>query len=442
MGDDDGGLRQRLLSLVDQSAPHVTADELFARASRDGLSHHPAAPRPERAGSRRRLLSIGWAVVTGALVVGVIAFATATHGGAPRAQAPHSHRVTPASRCTRSHPSLAGVQFLSPDVGVGISFISIECKHANTASDWRESVTTDGGKTWSRRGEATPGADTEQVEPSLVAAASADNVWVSRSNQRLLWHSTDGGATWVVQSAPGPVSGLAIKEGNVFALSCEEAGSECAPVLEREPVSGGAWDRLRLPHVESRSAPQLLVISPSAILVLAELVGRGPGELLVTVNGGTTWTVEPTPLGPSKVCTQDIGVTAVSATTWWLLCLGQSAAGSSTGALFHTFDGGNVWSTVHAQSNLAAPNHNLPLGDPEGFGAGFADTLWLTNQAGLEESSDGGLHWSGGGVNTFGLQASFDVLSAHRVWMLVPGAGLWVTTDGSKWYDLASKFDG
>jgi photosystem II stability/assembly factor-like uncharacterized protein len=142
------------------------------------------------------------------------------------------------------------------------------------------------------------------------------------------------------------------------------------------------------------------------MVVLAELVGNGPGELLVTNDGGQTWTVHATPSGPSKVCTQDIAVAALSATDWWLLCLGQSSAGSSTGALFHTLNGGSRWTTVNAVTNLAAPHNTLPLGDPGAFGVGSGGKLWLTNQAGMDESADGGITWEGArGIETEGAGA-------------------------------------
>src|SRR6202021_1910760 len=189
------------------------------------------------------------------------------------------------------------------------SFVSVDCKNANTASAWRESVTTDGGKTWSRQGTQIPGADSEDFESSLVAAASTKSLWVSLSTQHSLLHSGDGGETWVIQPVSGLVSGLSLADGWVWALSsCQGTDSTCAPVLQRESVGGGTWQTLAMPQLQSGAPPRLLVISPQVILVLAELVGKSPGELLVTLDAGQTWTVQSTPVGPSNVCTQDIGV--------------------------------------------------------------------------------------------------------------------------------------
>jgi photosystem II stability/assembly factor-like uncharacterized protein len=181
---------------------------------------------------------------------------------------------------------------------------------------------------------------------------------------------------------------------------CTRAGTRAAPRGRRVGESSPAERRV------GGGIPHLAGICCNVMVVLAELVGNGPGELLVTNDGGQTWTVHATPSGPSKVCTQDIAVAALSATDWWLLCLGQSSAGSSTGALFHTLNGGSRWTTVNAVTNLAAPHNTLPLGDPGAFGVGSGGKLWLTNQAGMDESADGGITWEGArGIETEGAGA-------------------------------------
>jgi hypothetical protein len=101
---------------------------------------------------------------------------------------------------------------------------------------------------------------------------------------------------------------------------------------------------------------------------------------------------------------------------------------------------------VNAVTNLAAPHNTLPLGDPGAFGVGSGGKLWLTNQAGMMESADGGITWEvAKGIDTEGggsLQVTFDVFFRNFVWFLVPGGGLWVTTQGVNWKRLAATFDG
>jgi hypothetical protein len=143
---------------------------------------------------------MGWVVMIAALVAASIGYATVTNGGTANTKPPHSHhRVTSAAGCKTSRPMLAGVHMLNSDLGAGISFVSVDWNGIRTASDWREAVTNDGGRTWSRSGNQIPGADSEDTVTVLLTAVSTAQVRVSLSNRQSIMYSDDGGESRKVQ---------------------------------------------------------------------------------------------------------------------------------------------------------------------------------------------------------------------------------------------------
>jgi hypothetical protein len=185
----------------------------------------------------------------------------------------------------------------------------------------------------------------------------------------------------------------------------------------------------------------LAVASSDAVLVLVAAAGDSPGTLVSTANAGQTWSLEATPSGPGDLCTSDIGLATAGPIDWWLLCNGQAAAGSSTKALMHTLDAGQLWTTVSSVTSLLAPFQpgSVTTGGVTAIAAGSPSQLWLAWVNGLDESTDGGATWTTvSGVNLEGAYGSFDVWSASRAWLLAPGEGLWATTDGTTWRALGS----
>jgi hypothetical protein len=130
--------------------------------------------------------------------------------------------------------------------------------------------------------------------------------------------------------------------------------------------------------------------------------------------------------------------TAAAPRTWWILCLGGAAAGSSTKGLLRTTDNGRTWTTVSQVISLLTPeppnSTSISRAEPDALTAGSSTRLWLAYQNSLGESADGGTTWINvPDINPQGVAASFDVLSGTHAWLTVPGEGLWGTTDGIHW---------
>ena len=166
------------------------------------------------------------------------------------------------------------------------------------------------------------------------------------------------------------------------------------------------------------------------------MIGAG-GRLVSVRAGGRGFTERPDPTWMGQPCLP--AELAAAGRSWWLLCLGGGAAGSSEKALFRTIDGGRRWTVTSQVSSLTGPPHPgaITLQEPDAMAAGSPRRLWLASQSNLYESGDGGARWSRvPGPDPQGEPASFDVLAPTHAWLLAAGQGLWRTTDGRQWTAL------
>jgi hypothetical protein len=346
---------------------------------------------------------------------------------------------------------LGAIDFVSPEVGVGLSAPEIQCQVRDgdtggvdlypQAQPSRLAVSTDGGRHWVTEGRpvAPPRI---YAGPEHLVAASTKTVWVLTDEKTLLL-TKNAGLSWKSEKAPTPLVDLVPEAGWLWALSCPPSVarsiSSCTPVLERVPLAGGRWQKLPLPPIRSDPFPQLVVASPATVLVLVTPFGDSQGTLMSSADGGRTWRLLPTPSGPGDLCTSDVALATAGVSDWWLLCNGQAAAGSSTKALMQTLDAGQIWNTVASVTSLIPPipPGSLEVGEVSAMAAGSPSRLWLASPNTLTESIDGGAVWTEvPGVNQEGYGGLFDVWSGSRAWLLAPGEGLWATTNGTTWHAL------
>lgn len=304
-------------------------------------------------------------------------------------------------------------------------------------------VSHDGGSTWKMTGTVMwASAPTTREQ---VVSTSTDHVWASQPDGPLL-ETRDGGRHWSAQPVPTPVEQLASAGGTIWTLSCPAVGAQatnsCTPVVEQQSTTGGAWRRLALPITSVLLLPRLHVVAPTTAVVSATLTGAAPGSagrLVTTTDVGAHWTVQPLPTDPNDWCNAgNASFAAGSATTWWLLCNGSGAAGSTEKAILQSTDRGSTWTTVSEVPNLQTP---LPAGslttaDTNNLSAASPTLLWLASADQLTESTDSGRLWRpvpSVKLHGQGTLATFDVCSPTLAWVLAPLTALWSTTDGTTW---------
>ncbi len=356
---------------------------------------------------------------------------------------------------------MGAVQFFTPTDGIGLTASTLICsKHSKTGSQVslrtqpvRLALSSDGGRSWRLTGTvALAASTTPMTSGEQLVAASSNRVWAIGGNGGLL-ATADKGRSWRRVMIPGRAVQLARSGDHVWSLTCVKVKSRawpsaCRPQLWRAPIGTGAWVRVMLPKLTAQDPDVNLAIASgqSIVVDLLNTGIRARGEMAISTNGGSNWHTRPDPIWDGHPCTGVGDLTATAPSTFWLLCLGGAAAGSSTKALLESTNSASTWSTVSAVTSLVRrpPRGSLPLAEPSALAAGSTKRVWLATTNGLAESADGGKTWNDvpAAFDPGGWPTVISVLDARHAWLLAPGAGLWSTTDGENWKPTGSLHTG
>lgn len=311
--------------------------------------------------------------------------------------------------------------------------------------------TTDGGRTWTRVGEA------RLWSIGSVATADGRTVWATGSRHgaegttSFLVRSTDGGRSWTqVLPAPAPTDavdfvdaqngyGIGLPSDPGAVLATRDGGATWHPVghvAGTGPVamsftgesgwlshpshqllrtSDGGRDWSSLPRAAGEVAYLRFFDRAHGLLVTRQYQTAGVATLTVesTADGGARWTSRHAVAG-------DAGFAAASfpdPTHGFLITL----IGRQGYRIRHTGDGGATWS----QSGI------LPARDYHAPAVFFLDpsTGWIADGSRLLSTTDGGAAWINTDLGALQPKA-LDFLSAEHGWLLDTFGTLWTTIDG------------
>lgn len=369
-------------------------------------------------------------------------------------------RLVPGASVAAWH--LGAVRFFTATSGVGITAGRFPCFRRIRGGEQQEigfqsepvrlASTSDGGRSWRIIGRTlpfrqVPGGATGAQE---IAATSPADVWALVRGR--LVATSDGGSDWRMQAIPDHVIQLATSGGAVWALACTHVASRtspsaCRPKLWRTGSPNSVWTPVGLPPTTAEGPyVRFAAAARDIIITLVQASSGAADEVLVSRNAGGRWSRRPAPTWDHQKCGIPAAVSATPPRTFWLLCLGGAAAGSSAKALLRTTDEGRTWTTVSAVASLTGPERpgSLPLEEPSALAAGSRSRLWLSLTNGLAESNDGGRRWASvpQAWDPSGWETVIDAGNANHAWVLAPGAGLWRTTDGLDWHAIPPLNDG
>ncbi len=258
---------------------------------------------------------------------------------------------------------------------LGVDFADAANGWAVGASDdWGDGSlifhTTDGGATWepqqSNLGGGLWGVDA--VDAQTAWAVSNDTTGWNEGANLSIEHTTDGGATWIPQFVPGNMG--------LIAMDFTDASDGWV---------GGYW------WSSDFSYPA--------------------GAIFATTNGGFTWTREKLPKGAPAIT----GLQFVSPTEGWAVGVTYDENDDvEAGWVLHTTDGGATWAQVPG------------LGDAQATTVHFSDQQhgWLGGYNGVYQTTDGGTDWQRVAAG-YGVESIVGT-DAHHVWAF--GDGFLVST--------------
>jgi photosystem II stability/assembly factor-like uncharacterized protein len=249
--------------------------------------------------------------------------------------------------------AVSDVELVTPTTGWGLTTWSSD----PTRPAQRVIRSTDGGHRWAT---VTPPGYTSSRGFLILYARSASEAWASVSGMGIaqassapLWHTTDGGQTWrassIATSNPTQITFIDDQHG-WLAASPDGPGAGQFPVVVWRTTDGGAsWGEI------SPTAP---VLGRTTGLGFRDATtgwaaAGGPGStafLSVTHDGGATWRPQPLPSPSPTIIQGEVEETEVLPPVFSTAVEGVmpvqlgSGAGSQTGMIYLTHDGGSSWS--------------------------------------------------------------------------------------------------
>jgi photosystem II stability/assembly factor-like uncharacterized protein len=251
--------------------------------------------------------------------------------------------------------------------------------------------------------------------PTAVAAHSLDQLVLVGSTgdgigDAVAAISEDGASHWTTERlTEPPLDGVSSIDHFIWATTtCEEnSASGCLGGLIVSSDFGRAW---RVIATKGLSDPTFL--DPRNGWALGSTDVSTPAVPWMTRDGGATW--QPTGGSCPTTAGQAVGVQFVSLVKGWLVCAGDTAAGSEAKAFLSTDDGGRTWQPLAAVSLDGTGVGVMPAtGQLLGVSMPPQGPGWMWTDRGLYVGSNGGHAWA---LTAFGNpDASTPMVSAVQV---------------------------
>lgn len=311
---------------------------------------------------------------------------------------------------------------LDGEVFKGISFIDANTGYVLTGNDYASSLykTADAGKTWTLVREGLSGL------AARISFATADSGWVWGGNYQagFVMHTANGGQTFTTQHS---FAGRAIKKllpvNSSTAWFVSEDGW-----LRKTTNAGATWDSVAK---IAYALNDLQLIGNNGWAVGGDWSNR---RVLVTANGGATWTVNTVPGqgAISAICMTD-------ASNGYYIC----ESGSSSDMFQRTTNGGSSWTAMNTWVNPTGylPGATKLFMSSAGAGFGFVGNSYNFSSPGFYFNVSGASvsSWSRisnevykqSGLNQYGYTAGISMLDSVTGYAM--GNYLLKTTDGASW---------
>jgi photosystem II stability/assembly factor-like uncharacterized protein len=254
--------------------------------------------------------------------------------------------------------------------------------------DERVWLTRDGGQTLHRvlvRGHS-----------ALAATVLPNGLGYARARDERLWRTTDGGRTW----RRTPVKNVfQVTATSTSAWALRNRGKRTWIV--RSEDGGRTWHSRRL-SVGGSEGPAVQVAFADAADGVISGLRPSPGELrgkpflLVTQDGGRTWTERLQPC-TAVAFKYPSDVQWLASGTLWLICVGAGGAGAETIEVLTSVDAGRTF-TLRSRAPLPgeaqpAVGHGGGPGHYQGFTALTGRRAFMDFGYGVTVTDDGGRDW-------------------------------------------------
>jgi photosystem II stability/assembly factor-like uncharacterized protein len=291
-------------------------------------------------------------------------------------------------------------------------------------------ITRDGGRTFHRLVVGGRSAVTATVLSNGLGYATAGD--------GRLWRTVDGGRRWRPTGVRNVVQ-IAATSTSAWALRAKHK----RVWLARSEDGGRTWHARSLRVGGFESPAVRVAFADAADGVISGLRPSGKPFLLITRDGGRTWSERRDPCSPDAVGFKGSAVVQwLASGTLWLVCVGAGGAGAEALEVHTSVDAGR---TFVMQSRAGLPGVGAPAvgrlaggGHITGFTAVTNRRAFMTFGYEVTVTRDGGRHWRA----LRHLPRSFDGSAALSIdgkarYLALGGYGLWKSPDaGAHWQRL------
>jgi hypothetical protein len=298
-------------------------------------------------------------------------------------------------------------------------------------------VTTNAGQAWTGY-QSLPPAFFRAIAISCVSASVCWAAGQDLYGEPQVAVSADGGHTWT-DKTPGAWANATWSVNSIDCVSadtCWLAGTDNPsgqlqePVVIRTTSSGAAWTFFtNLPTFETKNPygtyglNGISCASPTLCVAVGDLfVSGGTASVIMTDNGGITWTRLPLP----RISTLYSISCVPAAQTATCFTAGGTGTGTTGGksVILMSRNGGRAWTTKQTFDYGAGFNFNsISCSD-----ASHCWTAWAGSTEALDGTADAGTTWSTVTSDTADEYGSVSCLSI-TVCVATTDNRLWVTTD-------------
>jgi photosystem II stability/assembly factor-like uncharacterized protein len=259
---------------------------------------------------------------------------------------------------------------------------------------WIAYRTLDGGSTWrsSNIGSAGPNGMADFVYADLDRAEILITTHATGSAPSAeVWSTTDSGASWDRNgqiACPASCTGMIASDASTFWLTTS-GGYETSLVVSRD--AGTTWSHVDLPDAGSIRGLRFFTADSGVVAFVQECPAGECSNVtfFVTADGGRTWSAAEAPNSDEPAID--------TLTTWSVATANDTSYGGGTpptplpqaGKLLVTTDGGRTWTERSYVEPWTEPRYRPHLLGTHGYWlrkAGSGDVVYVT--------SDGGASWS------------------------------------------------
>ena len=311
--------------------------------------------------------------------------------------------------------------------------------------------THDGGRSWQSLG--LPGfSSTNEVDGLVFTDLAHGYLWGNNLNSsgapagtpKQLMFSSDGGNTWTQVAGIDHVVAARLVGATVEVLTSTVVyeGGSGAGWLWTTPAAAPRWRRAEQPLPAGSEVDAVAFDADGTTYVEAHRqsprrADMTPTSLIVTHNGGASWSTETTPCVTEPSWAEPVG--SYTSGDVWMFCNFEASAGSQPKTLYRSRDDGTTWTLESSSAGGAtAAVGNLPVaGYPEQLFAESDTHAYLEDSRyALLETHDGGRTWAPATPPGDDITA-VSITGPHSGYLLVDD-NPYVTTDGTTWHRLTN----